>query len=235
MPAPTTPGKIFLADQRGLVETSAFRRYCTFSFGTFQHAHKQPLGRLLALNEELLAGGATLALPVAEAAHVVLLPITGVIEVQRPGGELVAVETEQIRVLTLPAGSVLHLQNPFPGDVIRFVHVWLRADEASQPVGGPAAEFTAEAIANRLTLLLPAGASQPFAVRLGRFAGRHEVAHAVPAGQLFFAFVLAGAFEAEGRLLHENDGLALWDAPAPVEIEALSNDALLLVLEVEVA
>jgi hypothetical protein len=39
---------------------------------------------------------------------------------------------------------------------------------------------------------------------------------------------LAGAFEAEGRLLHEKDGRAPWDAPAPVEIEALSNNALLL-------
>jgi hypothetical protein len=42
--------------------------------------------------------------------------------------------------------------------------------------------------------------------------------------------VLAGAFEAEGRLLHAKDGLALWDARAPLEIEALSDNALLLVL-----
>ncbi|MDO7886784.1 pirin family protein [Hymenobacter cheonanensis] len=232
MPAPTTPGKIFLADQRGLVETSDFRRYCTFSFGTFQHAHKEPLGRLLALNEELLAGGATLALPVAEAAHVLLLPITGVVEVRLPGGQLLPVETEQLQVLTLPAGRTLHLQNPFASDVIRFVHVWLRAPEANEVTVGAAAGFSAEAIANRLAPLLPPGTGLPFAVRLGRFAGRHEVAHAVPPSQLFFAFVLAGAFEAEGRLLHEHDGLALWEAPAPIEIEALSNDALLLVLDV---
>jgi protocatechuate 3,4-dioxygenase beta subunit len=35
-------------------------------------------------------------------------------------------------------------------------------------------------------------------------------------------------FWAAGRLLHEKDGLARWDAPAPVEIEALSNAALLV-------
>ena len=232
MPAPTTPGKIFLADARGRVETPAFRRYCTFSFGSFGHAHKQPLGRLLALNEELLAGGATVALPVAEAAHVVLLPITGVVEVRLPGGSLLPVETEQLRVLTLPAGSELHLQNPSPENVIRLVHVWLRADGARAAASGPAATFGPRAIANRLAPLLPPEADLPFAVSLGRFAGRHEATCAVAAGQLFFAFVLAGAFEAEGRLLHEGDGLALWDAPAPIELEALSNDALLLVLEV---
>ncbi|QKG56152.1 hypothetical protein GKZ68_05535 [Hymenobacter sp. BRD128] len=232
MPAPTTPGKIFLADQRGLVETSEFRRYCTFSFGLFQHAHKQPLGALLALNEELLAGGATVALPVAEAAHVLLLPITGVVEVLLPSGDPLPVETEQLQVLTLPAGSALRLQNPFPHDIIRILHVWLRAAEASAVAIGPLAAFSAGTLANRLALLLPASPTLPVTVSLGRFAGRHEVEYVVPPGRLFFAFVLAGAFEAEGRLLHESDGLALWDAPAPVELEALSNDALLLVLAV---
>ena len=231
MPA-LTPGKIFLSDQRGLVETSDFRRYSTFSFGTFQHAHKQPLGRLLALNEELLAGGASLTLPVAEAAHVVLLPIMGVVEVLLPGGDMLPVGAEEIQVLTLPAGSALRLHNPFPEDLISLLHIWLRAGEASAAVVGPAATFSAEVLANQLAPLLPTGASQPFTVSLGRFAGRHEAGYAVPPGRLFFAFVLAGAFEAEGRLLHEKDALALWDAPAPVEIEALSNDALLLVLEV---
>lgn len=45
-----------------------------------------------------------------------------------------------------------------------------------------------------------------------------------------FALVLAGAFEVAGRLLHAHDGLALWDTAA-VALEALGNDAVLLVLE----
>ena len=230
MPTPT-PGKIFLADERGVVETTAFRRFCTFNFGAFQHAHKQPLASLRALNDELLAGGTTVALPVAEAAHIVLLPITGVVEVVRPGGELLPVETGQLQVLTLPAGSELRLQNPFSHDTIRLLHVWLRAEEASA-AAGPAISFGPAALANRLAPLLPPEAGLPFSVQLGRFAGRHEATYALAPGRLFFAFVLAGAFEAEGRLLHTGDGLALWDALAPIELEALSNDALLLVLEV---
>jgi quercetin 2,3-dioxygenase len=46
---------------------------------------------------------------------------------------------------------------------------------------------------------------------------------------LFAGFVLQGAFEAEGRLLHERGGLALWDA-GEIEIEALSNNAILLLI-----
>jgi hypothetical protein len=37
---------------------------------------------------------------------------------------------------------------------------------------------------------------------------------------------LAGAFEAEGRLLHAKDDLSLREEPAPVEIKALSDNTL---------
>ena len=69
------------------------------------------------------------------------------------------------------------------------------------------------------------------AARLGRFAGRAETVYPLRTpGAGVFVFVLAGAFEVASRLLHEKDGLALWDV-AEIELEALSNDALLLVLE----
>ena len=42
--------------------------------------------------------------------------------------------------------------------------------------------------------------------------------------------MIAGAFEAEGRLLYERDGLALFDTNK-IEMEALSNDAMMLLIE----
>lgn len=230
MPTPTTPGKIFVADQRGLAQTASFQRYATLNFGDFYHEHRQPLGSLLAVNEERLAGGATLTLPVAEAVHVVLLPITGTAEVLL-ANETLAIEVEQVQVLTLPAGSTLRLRNPYPDHLISLLHLWVRAD-APAPAVEPAAGFSFDALANRLTPLLPTTAGLPFTLSLGRFAGRHEATYALAPGRLFFGFVLAGAFEAEGRLLHAQDGLALWEAAAPIELEALSDNALLLVLDV---
>jgi hypothetical protein len=231
MPTPT-PGKIFLADQRGLVETRSYRRFSTFSFGAFQHVHKQPLGCLRALNEEILAGSSTLTLPVVEATHLVLLPITGAIAVRLPGAQELVVEVEEIQVLTLSAGSEVALRNPYPTDLVTLLHIWLRAEPIESMAVVPAGIFSLAALANQLLLLLPAKPALPFTISLGRFAGRHEATCVVPPGHFFFAFVLAGAFEVEGRLLHEKDGLALWDAAAPVELEALSTEALLLILTV---
>ena len=48
-----------------------------------------------------------------------------------------------------------------------------------------------------------------------------------------FVFMIEGAFEVEGRLLHAWDSLDLWDATT-TEMEALSNEAMILVIELPV-
>jgi len=227
------PGKIYLADQRGLLETAYLRRYSTFSFGEYAHADKQAFGRFYGLNEETLASGHTLALAVSQASHVLLLPITGALAVGVGADPMAAVEVEEIRLLTVPAGTTLRFTNPYETDLVSFLHLWLRAEESVAAVTQQPFAFDLQAAKNQLCEIVPFEASQgeAFSLSLGRFAGRHETVYQLQRpGTQFFAFVLAGAFEVEGRLLHAQDGLALWDVQA-VELEALSNDALMLVLE----
>ena len=45
-------------------------------------------------------------------------------------------------------------------------------------------------------------------------------------------FVIHGAFEVENRLLESRDGLAIWNTDR-IELEALSNEAILLLLEIK--
>jgi quercetin 2,3-dioxygenase len=71
----------------------------------------------------------------------------------------------------------------------------------------------------------------PFKVSVGKFNGRGETAYQlqdIKPGALIF--VLEGAFEIAGRLLHARDGLAIWETTV-IEIEALCNDAILLLIE----
>jgi redox-sensitive bicupin YhaK (pirin superfamily) len=232
---PQVPGKIYLADQRGLLETSEFRRQSTFHFGTFQREHKEPFGRLYGIHEETLAGGHAIEFTVAEDSYIVLLPITGAVAYGAGDGTGGTVEAEEMVTLAVPAGTPLRLRNPFADELVSLLHLWVRAPA---PLGAPAgltSAFDAQALENRLCELVDAPAQRtlphlPFSLSLGRFAGRHEAVYKVAPGNTLFAFVIAGAFELEGRLLHEKDGLALWNA-AEIELEALSNHALLLVLE----
>ena len=70
----------------------------------------------------------------------------------------------------------------------------------------------------------------PSFISIGKFSGRGETIYKSSSGKCCFLFVIAGAFEAEGRLLHERDGLALFDTNE-IEMEALSNDAMMLLIE----
>ena len=235
------PGKIYLADQRGLLETSQFRRQSTFSFGVFQHEHKKPFGRLYGFNEETLAGGYAVELLVEQDSYIVLLPITGAVAFSTGGEARGTIEAEEIATIAAPAGAVLTLRNPFANELVSLLHIWVRA---TQPLARPhlatamATVFDGQLLENQLRELVSARAeahspvepSLPFRFSLGRFMGRQETVYRVTPGSTLFAFVIAGVFELEGRLLHEKDGLALWNATA-VELEALSNHALVLVLE----
>ncbi|MCU0399920.1 MAG: hypothetical protein MUE75_02760 [Algoriphagus sp.] len=67
-------------------------------------------------------------------------------------------------------------------------------------------------------------------LHIGQLAGRQETTLKLNAPSL--AMVLGGAFEYVNRLMEQGDGVWL-DSPAHVEIEALSTEGLILILEVE--
>ncbi|MFD1871879.1 hypothetical protein [Hymenobacter bucti] len=231
------PGKIYLAEQRGVVESPQFRRQSTFSFGAYQHAHKEPFGRLYGLNEETLAGGHEVALPVAHDSYVVVLPITGTVVYDAAGGAHGTVEVGAVLTIAAPAGTQLRLRNPYADELISCLHLWVRA---AAPLTLPATALNTvfdELRENELLELVSRPPSQPpteplpFVLSLGRFMGRQEAVYKLAhEGNQLVAFVLAGAFELESRLLHEKDALALWNVEE-IELEALSNHAIVLLLE----
>lgn len=234
------PGKLYLADQRGVVESPQFRRQSTFNFGAYQHVHKEPFGRCYGLNEETLGGGHEVELPVAQDSYVVVLPITGTVAYRTGGGAHGTVEVGAVLTLSAPAGTLLRLRNPYENELISCLHLWMRTSVPLTPPGPATGLLTVFQELREQELLelvsvrtqdRPPTQPLPFVLSLGRFMGRQEAVYNVaqPGNQLF-AFVLAGAFELESRLLHEKDGLALWDVEE-IELEALSNHAIVLLLE----
>jgi hypothetical protein len=222
-----TPGKIFLADERGLFESDRFRRYSTFNFGAFAHVHKGPFGRLFGLNEETLAGNHAVEFTVAEASHVLIIPLVGVVTLNGAAQIATTVGVEETLMLTLPAGSLLQVKNPFETELVSFLHVWLLADAPVLAVATEHAGFRFATSPNALIPLVSAALLLPLAASIGQFAGRREDVYQPSSPEAsIYAFVLTGAFEMEGRLMHEKDGNA-----AAIELEALSDNAVILLLE----
>ncbi|MCC9136100.1 hypothetical protein ACFSKU_16635 [Pontibacter silvestris] len=230
------PGRIYLADQRGITETALFRRRCTFNFGKFQNEHKVPFGNLHVLNEETLAGSQRVDFEVEQDSHVIIIPVTGAVDFV-VSGNILTVDVEEILVCHLPAMSSFCLTNPYQNNTDTFLQLWIKA---ALPISSPAHQhfvFDFNSIENKLAKIIPEEADSqyrlPLSLSIGRFTGRHEAMYSLKSTHsLFYAYAIAGVFEMEGRLLHEGDGLALWGTDN-VELEALSNNALILTLELQ--
>jgi len=228
------PGQIFLADQREVKYTTQFRRYSTFNLGEPVNFDKESFGSLYVFNEEQIASSQKITFSVEEDSYIVLFPITGAASFTDPEGNTIYVDVEEVLISQIPAGLLYMIANPYEKEPISFLQFWIKAATPLYTVISQITSFRLDSVQNQLTRLPVEETVQelPFSVSLGRFNGRSEALYTLKKqqGLHFFAFVIAGAFEVEGRLLHEKDGLGLWETEE-VELEALSNNALILTLE----
>jgi len=222
---PQTRGKIFLADERGYNEVSWYRSYNTFNFGRYQNEYKTPIGSLYVLNDDTLAPGGSIRMGVDDDTCMVLLPMVGAIEYVDSLGNKAALQAGEAQLLNIPKGGFIRIINPFEDDLVSFLQLWIKA-----PVNGRAnqkAAFDLDENKNRLIGLFDA-----INLSIGQFDGRAEAEYKPNnPGAAMFMFVIDGEFEVQHRLLHARDGLVLWDAKE-IEMEALSNDAIILLLEI---
>ncbi|MEJ2884540.1 pirin family protein [Pedobacter sp. GR22-6] len=224
-------GKIYLSEQRGQIESPLFQRNCIFNFGSYFNAHKTALGPLYLFNEENLAGTAQLEMEVSKPSYVILIPVTGDLEYTDVETGKMNVPVGQVLVRKCPADHLFRIGNPYTEEVISLIQIWISAADISQS-STLMLDLAPGVSPNRLVELSAAvvDAGLPFKLSAGQFDGRAETIYRKEKDSLLFCYVVAGAFEVEGRLLHAQDGLALWDTET-LELEALSNNALMLTLE----
>ena len=222
-------GKIFLASERGHTETDWFRSYNTFNFGNFQHEHKPAFGALYVLNDETLAGGKHIKLLVEDDAAIILIPTVGAIIYTDSIGNESVVEAGQAQMFSTPKDTTILIGNPYDEDLVNFLQIWIRQPAAighAPTLSG----FDLVNNKNNLVEISPAGSGHK--IFIGKFTGREETVYKMTEpGNGLFTFVLEGAFEVQYRLLEARDGLGLWNIEA-AEIEALSNDAIILLMEI---
>lgn len=221
-----TQGKIFLADQRGLKQTHQLKRWSTFNFEDFNDVNKTAIDRLYMLNDDQLAGWQRTTFEVEKDSYVLILPITGAVNYADDKDNETDIDVEEGLVVFAEQGTRVRLTNPFKNDIVNYLCICLRADEAAPNTP----QFFNFDLTNGNELISLTTNSLPFKFSIGRFDGRKEAMEQINGNATFYAFVINGAFEIDGRLLHEKDGLALWNTNN-IELEALSNNAVVLILE----
>ena len=233
-----TPGTIYLADQRGLTETDQLNRWSTFNHGGYIDACRKPFGRLLTLNDEVFMPGHKSAYQLLQNSWVVIIPITGDVLHQIPSGGKLTIDVGQVYIKYVPAGYGFQLSNVYDDQQINFLYLEFAGDHFPADRGiAQLYEFNFDGRQNQLINVTAPEVSSitvlPFNLHIGMFDGRGETLYSMSnRDNLFFAFTIAGAFEVQGRLMHQRDGLALWDL-RDADMEALSNNAVMLVIEID--
>lgn len=223
-----TEATIFLSDRRGCSQTDWFRSYHSFNFGHYQAENREPFGALRVFNDETLAGGKSLKRQVDQNTDVILLPLVGALEYTIGPGETGLLTAGEVLTLSLDKGREYEITNPYSEELINFLQIWIRNDDPSFETQFLIGSFDFDQ-RNQLLSLFSAQ-SKGF---IGKFGGREEGVYTVQDREKngVFIFVIEGAFEVQNRLIHPRDGLSLAHVPE-IDFEALSNDALLLVLEI---
>ncbi|WP_207531758.1 hypothetical protein [Desertivirga arenae] len=223
----TAPGRILIAGNRRTVETNSGIFIHTFDC-TGEKDEVNSSSELAFFSEEMLNSDANLEVELNESCWVLLLPVTGDLGLVQETTE-VNIGPEEIIMMCLEKGQTYSIRNKNK-HLIHYLHVRIRAQEPTHfPPSARRFNFSTP-VASPL-VQLNEDASAPFKLSIGSFAGRQEVDYDLQSSSsLLFTHVLAGAFEFEGRLLEVGDGLSLWDCET-VEVEALSNNAVLIILE----
>lgn len=225
--------QIYKAELRGLTESDVFRRHATFNFGDYSEASRHPLGLLLALNDETLGAGNTIFRHIEEQTDILILPLVGGLIFRDSFGAEHTIGTEQIGLFSGEKGNAYQLTNPYKKELVNYLQIWIKGGKKFKPgSGGRDFDFS-----QRNTLIPIFGdAGLPMHSKttgfIGIYDGRTEGSHQLQNPQNgLFVFVINGAFEFDNILLESRDALSIVNAET-LEFEALSKNAMLLIIEV---
>ncbi|HEX5026528.1 MAG TPA: hypothetical protein VFV68_14715 [Agriterribacter sp.] len=228
--------KIFLSQQRGHYESASFRSYCTFNFGSFFNEHKRAAGDLYVLNDDTLAARQSEKMFIEQDGYIVFIPITGAIHYSDSHGNKNEILPGELQVGFTSRGTIVEIRNEYENELVNFLQLRIGTGIPNHYVNPLIVNFDINKYKNNLAKIY-CGNKQfvpdefPFLINIGKFSGRESLMHNLENRQnTAFIFVVEGVFEVQDRLLHARDGLGIWNTAA-VEAEALSNDAILIVIE----
>jgi len=230
-----TQGQMYLAGQRGVSLTPWFRSFHTFNFGSYQEAFRMPFGNLHVFNDDTLAAGKSIFIKPGLNMAVILIPVVGAIAFEHAPGETEILEAGQTLVLASETPGSYQITNPYDTALVNFIQIWLKNENQDYVIGNQQGYIGLETH-NQLSPIFPLPNGELKMKQgpngyMGKYDGRAEGIYNIqnPASGIF-VFIIEGAFEVQNRLMEARDGLTLWNLDQ-LEFEALSNDAIILVLE----
>ena len=230
-----TEAQIFLGSQRGISQSEGFRNMHTLNFGSYQADGRESFGLMLVFNDIILNAGKTVIIKTTKPTEIVLLPIVGGLELVDRYGESVFVSSgESFRFLAFPESNFT-VHNPYSLETINYLEIHLTPDLSDEAMDNHMDDSPLNifSLSDKNTLIPSfSGLGHKVTGYLGKYTGRDEDEYLLTnTASGIFAFIVQGAFEVQNRLLEKGDALSLLSVET-LEFEALSNEAIILVMEV---
>ncbi len=208
--------RIFLADQYQIFQTEHSRSIHVFTERT------PAFNNLAAVKDETLAAKSSTAYYFDTGA--VLLPVVGTLVFRQ--GEKEA-ELNCGEILVVNSTGAISISNPYEDCLVNYIIVSFEA-LFEQAAMVHSYSFDLNTHKNKMPDIF---SNSTLSISLGKFDMRRETTYYLSGGnKACFCLVIQGSFEIEGRLLHERDALAVWDAEE-IDIESLGKESILFLME----
>lgn len=222
------PAQIYKSEARGFFNSDKFNCFATFNYEQYQDLSRSAFGSLQILNEVILAPQERVSRFINSNTNVIILPLFGGVEYKDNLGNAEFLRVEQIRVLSADDDVTVELFNPYENENVSYLEI--NFEMGKQYFKNYFQQYVVDF--SKRNKLNPLFEIERGLGKIGVFEGRRKGKYALKnKNNGVFVFVVNGAFEVEDRLLEAKDGLSL-SKIAAVEWEALSENAILLVMEV---
>ena len=154
---------------------------------------------------------------------IVIIPLVGAIDLKtKNSNEFITVN--QVHLFSSEEETTFSISNPYERELVNFLQIrfYLKSNNTST--------ITFDLASRNEVIKLTE--NENFCLSIGIFDARNEANYQIKnKNHGLFTFLLNGAFEFQNRLLENRDGLKIWDLKQ-IEFEALSNNAMLLIIDV---
>lgn len=208
---------------RSLDETPSFRSLTSKIDGEFNSIKH----RLSNFTEETLAPQKEKLYFFDNDCTLFIFPLVGAIDLKKSDESIEFIHINQLKIVDIKKYHSFSIINPYEDELVSFIYFKLNLSSNLN---------TNEIInldLNKNNQLIKLFENEQINISIGKYDLRREDVYDIMNNRnSVFAFVINGAFEFQNRLLEDKDALFIWDIET-IELEALTNNALLLLLELK--
>jgi quercetin 2,3-dioxygenase len=211
----------------------------TFSFANYHNPERMHFGVLRVLNDDIVAAGKGFGTHPHDNMEIISIPLEGDLEHKDSMGNVSVIKNGDIQVMSAGTGITHSEYNKNINHQVKFLQIWLFPNKKGVTPRYDQITLNQKDRQNKFQQILSpykddAGVwiHQDAWFHLGRFDKGHTSDYKIKRnGNGVYAFILKGDVTIEGQVLHERDGLGVWDTEK-ISIVANSEDADVLLMDV---